>query len=88
MPSQDRDTQSTRTVAEEATVNIEGLGGAEVVTELQPLSGGAAGGCATSGRTSTPNTNSNSMSTSTLSVLDCLWDLLQNSPRLLMDNPQ
>ena len=29
-----------------------------------------------------------SMSTSTLSVIDCLWDLLQDAPHLLKDKPQ
>merc|ERR1712137_1122876 len=28
------------------------------------------------------------MSTSTLSVIDCLWDLLQDAPHLLKDKPQ
>eukprot|EP00951_Prasinocladus_malaysianus_P050420 scaffold680300_cov37-Prasinocladus_malaysianus.AAC.1 len=36
-----------------------------------------------------PGSGSNSqMSTSTLSVLDCMWDLLQDAPRLLKEKPQ
>jgi hypothetical protein len=52
--------------------------------ELMPLGRSTFGKSQRGGGPST----SEQMSTSTLSVLDCAWDLLQDAPRLLKEKPQ
>lgn len=78
--------QASTASPEEVVLNINDASGSN--QELQLLNGGMADDRANGGNIPPPSTNSHSMSTSTLSVLDCLWDLLQDAPRLLKDKPQ
>jgi len=57
------------------------------LTELQPLSGiSISGGTGADDKPCGPGAGQTV--TSTLSVLDCVWDLLQDAPRLLKEKPQ